>query len=120
MRPFSPPDLLNKGMVPRGIGFEGVRGELSPGGHMPPAPASNSASPTPRERSESVPMPVTILPGTTHALPNIANLKSGCSDGLLLLSSTAYLVARDAPSQGAEAFDSSVTPPAKRARAATI
>ena len=84
---------------------------------LPPAPASMSASPTPSRPSltdsDVRHQPITILPGgATPLLPNIANLKSGCSDGLLLLSSTAFLVARDDQGGAADA-----TPPAKRAKA---
>lgn len=53
---------------------------------------------------------ITVLPGASAALPRIANLKSGCTDGLLLLSSTACIVARDSHA-------SIVDPPAKRMRA---
>jgi len=57
------------------------------------------------------PQAITIVDSGTHGatLPRIANLTKGCSDGLLLLSATACLVARDTET-------SDTTPPAKRAR----
>ena len=79
---------------------------------------TSARTPQPAKRgraADSPPLPplpqtVSVLPGGASALPRIANLKSGCSDGLLLLSATACLVARDAASIIG-------TPPAKRARA---
>jgi len=46
----------------------------------------------------SSPQPVTLLPCGSAVLPRIANLKSGCSDGLMLLSCVSCLVARDGTS----------------------
>ena len=79
---------------------------------------TNARLPQPMKRGRAVdspplpclPQTITVLPGDASAHPRIANLKSGCSDGLLLLSATACLVARDAASVIG-------TPPAKRAGA---
>lgn len=61
---------------------------------------------------------ITVLPGTCTALPRIADLKSGCTDGLLLLSATACVVARETgivhPHTDMPHND---MPPPKRARA---
>ena len=88
--------------------------DLSPTYH-PPAPASISASPThnrPGGDDKPYHQPINILPGGANPLlPNIGKLSAGCSDGLLLLSSTAFLVARDEDSQAGG------TPPCKRPRA---
>jgi hypothetical protein len=37
---------------------------------------------------------ITVLPGKCAALPRIADLRSGCADGMLLLSATACIVAK--------------------------
>ena len=75
------------------------------------------ASPPPAAPDAQPPQSITVLPGATHALPRIVNLKSGCSDGLALLSATAWLVARDGTSPpGSSAVSPLEQPGAKRAR----
>jgi len=68
---------------------------------VPLRPTSKPASPPPLERppplSDAALQLVNLLPYNALVSappPRIANLKSGCSDGMLLLAATACLVAR--------------------------
>lgn len=65
--------------------------------HMP----SQSPSPPPQSWKQPLYRPaspplcrITVLPGKCSALPRIADLRSGCADGMLLLSATACIVAK--------------------------
>jgi hypothetical protein len=52
---------------------------------------------------------ITVLPGKCAALPRIADLRSGCADGMLLLSATACVVAKRQREESAEAGGWGVT-----------
>lgn len=72
-------------------------------GSSPTAPRALGAAPATAydAPAASAPQSITVLPGATSALPRIANLRASCSDGLMLLSTTAFLVARDGTSPSA-------------------
>lgn len=69
---------------------------LPPAAALPELALEHDIFPTGRELLRplpGLPQMLTVLPGHS-SLPRIANLKSGCSDGLMLLSATACIVAR--------------------------
>lgn len=74
-------------------------------------------APTPRLVRDALPHPghsppqwLIVIPGASPALPNIAPLRSGCADGLMLLSCTATVLDRMADRSYV------APPPAKRSR----
>lgn len=93
--------------------LDGLAVEGLPSPRTCPSSPGRGVAATPMGAAAAVRQQITVLPGESAQLPRIVNLKSACSDGLLLLSSTASIIARDAP--GDDAADGA--PPAKRAKA---